>query len=273
MIITVDGRPLNGPSTKISNTLKEETKEKEEEPLMKGGAFGGLAGAVLGFQQSTPPGLQSRQQQRDAHQAKVDQRPRTQVLSETVNPLSAEYKEKIENAITSGDLNQHLLTLRKISSQEAEDSINEAIKKSERHTKLMNKIHKYLLSMLMYYLFYLTGPYIRESIGLFFYWVIWIFLNLFSLLMLFIIFNICLIIIMVIQKSLNISHAVVGGIAKGMQTAIDKAGFRIFGKNIKLLGFLQGPTNKIKASDDKIPRTARQVIEAIIFSFFAPYLK
>ena len=78
---------------------------------------------------------------------------------------------------------------------------------------------------------------------------------------------------MVIQKSLNISHAVVGGIAKGMQTAIDKAGFRIFGKNIKFLGFLQGPTNKVKAADDKIPRTARQVIEAIVYSFFAPYLK
>jgi hypothetical protein len=163
--------------------------------------------------------------------------------------------------------------LRGISLQEAQEKADEAIRKAERHAKRMNKIHKYMLSMLMYYLFYLTGPYIRESIGLFFYWFIWIFLNFFSLLMLFIIFNICLIIIMVIQKSLNISHAVVGGIAKGMQTAIDKAGFRIFGKNIKLLGFLQGPTNKIKASDDKIPRTARQVIEAIVFSFFAPYLK
>ena len=78
---------------------------------------------------------------------------------------------------------------------------------------------------------------------------------------------------MVIQKSLNISHAVVGGIANGMQNAIDKAGFRIFGKSIKFLGFLQGPTNKVKAADDKIPRTARQVIEAIVYAFFEPYLK
>ena len=270
MIITVEGRPLNGPSTK-SNTLKE-----AEEPLMKGG--GGMFGAVLDVAKSnqylmTPAEKRAaaRQAQTDQRQAQTAQRPRIETISETFNPLSGD--KPITEAELNELMNKNLGILRGISLQEAQEKADEAIRKAERHAKRMNKIHKYMLSMLMYYLFYLTGPYIRESIGLFFYWFIWIFLNFFSLLMLFIIFNICLIIIMVIQKSLNISHAVVGGIAKGMQTAIDKAGFRIFGKNIKLLGFLQGPTNKIKASDDKIPRTARQVIEAIVFSFFAPYLK
>jgi len=262
MIITVDGRPLNGPSTKISNTLKE------AEPLMKGG--GGMFGAVFDIPRRDPH-LLTPTEQRAAQKAQITQRPNTETLSETFNPLSQD--KPITEAEMNKTLDKNMGLLRGVISQDSEDAIEEAIKKAARHTKRMNKIHKYLISMIMYYLFYLTGSYIRESVGLFFYWLVWIFLNFFSLLMLFIIFNICLIIIMVIQKSLNISHAVVGGIAKGMQTAIDKAGFRIFGKNIKLLGFLQGPTNKIKASDDKIPRTARQVIEAIVFSFFAPYLK
>jgi hypothetical protein len=260
MIITVDGRPLNGPSTKISNTLKDES----EEPLMKGGS---IVSSFIGFAKKNP----------------------TQTLEELNRKAREEFEEKrnrptglggiiqshneSSNLVTSQMLNQNMGLLRGVASQESDDAIKEAIKKSERRTKRMNKIHKYIVSMLFYYVFYLTGEYIRESIGLFFYWLIWIFLNFFSLLMLFIIFNICLIIIMVIQKSLNISHVVVGGIAKGMQTAIDKAGFRIFGKNIKLLGFLQGPTNKVKESDRKIPNTAREVIEAIVLSFFEPYLK
>lgn len=268
MIITVEGRPLNGPLIK-SNTLKE------KEPLMKGGgmldgiARGPLA-QMVGASSGTPVGLQSRQQGKDAYQEAMPQREPSQASSQTAKLFSDAAAGK---PITESQLNENMGILRHISLEEAQEYAEEAIRNAARHTKRMNRIHSYLLSMLFYYLFYLTGPYIRESVGLFFYWAIKLFLNFFSLLILFIIFNICLIIIMVIQKSLNISHAVVGGIANGMQNAIDKAGFRIFGKNIKFLGFLQGPTNKVKAADDKIPRTARQVIEAIVYSFFAPYLK
>lgn len=288
MIITVEGRPLNGP-LKNSNTLKDSSNDTSndtsknsntlDEPLMKGGMFakiaGGLATSPLAVMAGAPlsgtaSGIQSRAEGKQAYQEKQEaemaQRKPSQAVRQGANILT---RASAGEPLTEADG----LILKSMTLEEAAEAAEEMIRRAERHTRRINKIHSYLVSMLFYYLFYLTGPYIRESIGLFFYWIIKIFLNFFSLLILFIIFNICLIIIMVIQKSLNISHAVVGGIAKGMQTAIDKAGFRIFGKDIKFLGFLQGPANKVKAADDKIPRTARQVIEAIVYSFFEPYLK
>ena len=289
MIITVEGRPLNGPlknsntlkphsndTLKNSNTLEDplENSNTLEDPLIKGGGvidsisrspLAVMMGASLS---GTASGLQSRAEQKEAYQqgAEMAERKPSQAVRQGANILT---RASANKPLTEADM----VILKSMTLEEAAEAAEEMIRRAERHTRRINKIHSYAVSMLFYYLFYLTGPYIRESIGLFFYWVIKIFLNFFSLLILFIIFNICLIIIMVIQKSLNISHAVVGGIAKGMQTAIDKAGFRIFGKDIKFLGFLQGPANKVKAADDKIPRTARQVIEAIVYSFFEPYLK
>ena len=263
MIITVEGRPLNGP-LKNSNTLKE-----KEEPLMKGGGVNPLA-VMMGASSGTASGLKSSAELREDYQQKQEAMPRrepSQAVSQATQLLSS------GKPITEAELNKNLGILRNISLEEAEEAIENKIKAAERHTRRINRIHSYLVSMLFYYLFYLTGPYIRESVGLFFYWCIKIFLNFFSLLILFIIFKIWLIIFMIIQKSLNISHAVVGGIARGMQTAIDKAGFKIFGKDIKFLGFLQGPTDKVWAADRKIPYTALEVVKAIVYAFFEPYLK
>jgi hypothetical protein len=41
---------------------------------------------------------------------------------------------------------------------------------------------------------------------------------------------------------------------------------------LKLLGFLQGPTNDVKKADSKIPQTAYEVILLIIKAFFDPLL-
>lgn len=103
-----------------------------------------------------------------------------------------------------------------------------------------------------------------------------LFSTLYGLMMAFIVFNICLIIYQAIQKVLDACRAVVGGVAKTMQTAIDKAVIKLkLGKlkfpTIKLLGFLQGPANKVKAANDKIPEHAYQVILNIVFAFFSMF--
>jgi hypothetical protein len=103
-----------------------------------------------------------------------------------------------------------------------------------------------------------------------------LFSTMYALMMAFIIFNICLIIYQAIQKILDASRAVVGGVARTMQTAIDKAVIKLkLGKikfpTIKLLGFLQGPANKVKRANDKIPEHAYQVILNIMFAFFSMF--
>jgi hypothetical protein len=103
-----------------------------------------------------------------------------------------------------------------------------------------------------------------------------LFSTLYALMMAFIVFNICLIIYQAIQKILDASRAVVGGVARTMQTAIDKAVIKLkFGKikfpTIKLLGFLQGPANSVKRVNDKIPEHAYQVILNIMFAFFSMF--
>jgi hypothetical protein len=96
--------------------------------------------------------------------------------------------------------------------------------------------------------------------------------------LLFALFNVCLIVWTIIQISLDISRTVVGGISKTMQNAVDKAvirGLNIDAKifkfktpDIKLLGFLQGPTNKVKDAYNKIPEKTLDVVVLIIKDFF-----
>ena len=97
---------------------------------------------------------------------------------------------------------------------------------------------------------------------------------LFKLFVLFIIFNICVIIYKTIQFGLDASRKIVGGIGDTMQKAVDGAvipGFEIMGftiPDIKLLGFLQDPTDKVQNAKKKIPREAWEVILEIIKGFF-----
>jgi hypothetical protein len=102
---------------------------------------------------------------------------------------------------------------------------------------------------------------------------------LFQLFILFIIFNICLIIYKTIQIGLDVSHTVVGGIANTMQKTVDGAKIGPFRlgpikiPEIKFLGFLQGPTDDVKRADSKIPVKASDVIIDLIKSFFNNLLK
>lgn len=149
-------------------------------------------------------------------------------------------------------------------------------KKLSKETKKNNILHgRTLLSFItLTWILNMCG---FRTVALIWYYIWYYFIKfiyyLFILFILFVIFNICLIIWTVIQKSLDIAHFVVGGIARGMQKAIDVVGFKIFGKHLKLLGFLQGPTNHVKAADRKIPDTSFQVIKLIVYAFFKPYLK
>lgn len=89
-----------------------------------------------------------------------------------------------------------------------------------------------------------------------------------------VIFNICLVIHTILQISLDISHKVVGGIGNTMQDAVDGAvipGIKLGPikiPSIKLLGFLQSPTDDVKRADAKIPTKATDVIIDLISSFF-----
>jgi hypothetical protein len=97
---------------------------------------------------------------------------------------------------------------------------------------------------------------------------------LFKAFVLFIIFNICVIIYKTIQFGLDISLKIVGGIGDTMQKTVDGAvikGFKIMGikvPEVRLLSFLQGPTNKVKDAKNKIPKEAWNVILEIIKEFF-----
>jgi len=96
--------------------------------------------------------------------------------------------------------------------------------------------------------------------------------------LLFALFNVCLVVWTIIQISLDVSRTVVGGISETMQRAVDKAiipGLKIDAKifkfktpDIKLLGFLQGPTNKVRDAYNKIPEKTFDVIIIIIKDFF-----
>jgi hypothetical protein len=113
----------------------------------------------------------------------------------------------------------------------------------------------------------------------YFWYYFWYFIYLviiFSLL--FALFNVCLIVWKIIQLCLDISRTVVGGISDTMQRAVDKAiipGLKIDAKifkfktpDFKLLGFLQGPTNKVKDAYNKIPEKTIQVVMMILKAFF-----
>jgi hypothetical protein len=110
----------------------------------------------------------------------------------------------------------------------------------------------------------------------YYFWYCIYLLIIFSLL--FALFNVCLIVWTIIQISLDISRKVVGGISDTMQRAVDKAiipGLKIDAKifkfktpDIKLLGFLQGPTNKVKDAYNKIPEKTFDVVILIIKDFF-----
>jgi hypothetical protein len=96
--------------------------------------------------------------------------------------------------------------------------------------------------------------------------------------LLFALFNVCLIVWKIIQLCLDISRTVVGGISETMQRAVDKAvipglniNARIFKfktPDIRLLGFLQGPTNKVKDAYNKIPEKTIEVVTLILKAFF-----
>ena len=108
------------------------------------------------------------------------------------------------------------------------------------------------------------------------FWYLIYLLIIFSLL--FALFNVCLIVWKIIQLCLDISRTVVGGISNTMQRAVDKAvipGLKIDAKifkfktpDIKLLGFLQGPTDKVKDAYNQIPERTMQVVMMILKAFF-----
>jgi hypothetical protein len=114
----------------------------------------------------------------------------------------------------------------------------------------------------------------------YFWYCFWYFIYLviiFSLL--FALFNVCLIVWKIIQLCLDISRTVVGGISNTMQKAVDSAVipglnlnlkiFKIKTPDIKLLGFLQGPTNKVKDVYNKIPERTMEVVMSILKDFFS----
>lgn len=98
--------------------------------------------------------------------------------------------------------------------------------------------------------------------------------SLFKIFIIFIIISIVGFIYRSVQMSLDISHKVVGGLAKTMQDTVDQAvvggnkigPFRI--PKLKILGFLQKPTNDVKKVDTKIPRKAYEVIIFILRDTF-----
>ena len=112
------------------------------------------------------------------------------------------------------------------------------------------------------------------TIGYIIHYVYSIIMLLFKLLLLLIIVIICVVLYKTIQKSLDASHLVLGGVGDTMQQAVDGAvipGFSIMGitiPEIKLLGFLQGPTDEVKGVKSVIPEKAWQVILAMLESFW-----
>ena len=238
-MITFGGRPLN---IYKANTYKKTTHET----MYKGGEM----------EWRTDPS----EDVKPATQEIADAvKPATQAISEIITPATQAIADTVKPATQVIQSE----TFVKKASELSSDDVYDHYKKNKRALIETSWASMLFGSSVGYILFFIGG----------------IIAFVFNIVILLVIISICIVLYSTIQRSLDASHFVLGGVGKTMQQAVDSAvipGFKIGPIKIpklKLLEFLQKPTNDVKKAESKIPKKAYEVIIAMIKSFFENLMK
>jgi hypothetical protein len=153
--------------------------------------------------------------------------------------------------------------------QKKEDRIKDLATDLIKRNNRTKKLEKYIFPWIVYICIKpIVGRKMAEHVGFFCYYFKITISMLITILLLLILFAIGVTLYLVIQASLDAGHLVIGGVGNGLKTAVDKAAFRIFGKTIKFLGFLEGPANKVIKANNSFPFHAWELIILLIKPYF-----